>query len=197
MTTTLGAFLAENARAIFAAASPFILWLIGVIFQPKAKLIQQTRHRYTYLIHQPLLDSAGKVVAPNQVVNTASISVFNAGRSAATNVEIVFNWKPQNLNIWPSRHFTESQSPDGRYHLFFDALPSKDILGFEVLNINQDLPGVITVRSEQAVAAAMQTLTPQPIVPRWKQLIAIWLMIVGFAVSVYIMLLGLQFILLR
>ncbi|MFK4522162.1 hypothetical protein ABIF90_000143 [Bradyrhizobium japonicum] len=177
-------FFIAHAAKIFSAATPFILWLLNRVFQPQARLYRQVRHRFTYLIQQPLIAPDGKVVSPTQTVNTESVQIFNAGRSAATKLEIVFNWKPENINIWPSRHFEEKLSPDGRYHMFFDALPAKDIVGFELLNINSALPEMVTVRSEQCIATNM-VLVPQPMPAKWKIAAILYLMAAGLAVTVY------------
>ena len=134
------------------------------------------------------------MLSPTQTVNTASISIFNAGQSPATKVEVVFNWKPQHINIWPSRHFDEKLSPDARYHLFFDSLPSKDVVGFEVLNINADMPGIVTVRSEQCAAKLME-LQPQPVAPKWKVAVIVGLLAIGLATAVYFFILFLQVLL--
>jgi hypothetical protein len=177
-------FVSAHAAKIFSAATPFVLWALNYLLQPKARLFRQTRHRFTYLIQHPLLDAEGKVISPNQTVNTESISIYNAGRSPATKLEIVFNWKPQNINIWPSRHFDEKLSPDGRYHMFFDSLPAKDVAGFELLNINQPLPEMVTVRSEQCVATSM-VLIPQPMPPKWRIAIILVLIAIGLSGTVY------------
>lgn len=183
-----------HAAAIFSAATPFIIWLLNFLLQPKARLFRQTRHRFTYLIQQPLIGPEGQVLAPTQTVTTTSVSIFNAGRSSATKVEIVFNWKPQHINVWPSRHFEEKLSPDGRYHMFFDSLPAKDVVGFELLNINQDMPEIVTVRSEQCVAGQM-VLQPQPVAPKWKVGVIIYLLAIGLAATVYLILTLLQILL--
>ncbi len=125
------------------------------------------------------------MLSPTQTVNTESVSIFNAGRSAATKLEVVFNWKPQHINIWPSRHFDEQTSPDGRYHMFFDSLPAKDTVGFELFNINAQLPEMITVRSEQCAVAVSMNLIPQPVAPKWKIVLVLLLLGIGLASTVY------------
>lgn len=177
----------KHAVTIFSAATPFIIWAMNAFLQPRARLFQQSRHQFVYLIQEPLLDPEGKIISPTQTVHTTSVSIFNAGRSTATKVEVVFNWKPQFINIWPSRHFEEKLSPDGRYHMFFDALPSKDTVGFEILSINRDLPPIVTVRSEQCVAKTME-LQPQPVAPRWKWVLVLALLAVGSATMAYFIL---------
>ena len=62
-------FLTSHAKEIFSVATPFILWFINNRFQPRAKLVQQTRHGFTFLIQSPLLDAQGNELAPTQTVN--------------------------------------------------------------------------------------------------------------------------------
>jgi hypothetical protein len=68
--------------------------------------------------------------------------------------------------------------------MFFDSLPAKDVVGFELLNVNVTLPEITTVRSEQCVATSVQ-LIPQPIHPKWKLAVVLVLLSVGLATTVY------------
>jgi hypothetical protein len=53
------------------------------------------------------------------------------------------------------------------------------------------LPEMVTVRSEQSVATKMR-LVPQPIPPRWRIAIILWLIGCGVAVNVYVVTLLIQ-----
>jgi hypothetical protein len=184
-------FLSNYSKEIIALVSPFVAWVLNNRFQNRARLIQSTRYAFTFLIQQPLIGADGAQILPTQTVNTASVSVFNAGRQVANKLEVVFNWKPQHLNIWPSRHYTENTAPDGRFSLNFDNLAPKETIGFELLAVNSHLPAMVTVRSDQSVASNLP-LIPQPIQPRWKLALAGWLMLTGFAANVYMLMLLLQ-----
>jgi hypothetical protein len=162
-------FLSTYSKEIVAFLAPFIAWVLNNRFQNRARLIQSTRHAFTFLIHQPLISPDGKQISPTQTVNTASFSVFNAGRQVANKLEVVFNWKPQHLNIWPSRHYTENTAPDGRFSLSFDNLAPKETIGFELLAVNGQLPAMVTVRSDQSVASNMP-YCPNPYNPVGKSL---------------------------
>jgi hypothetical protein len=186
-------FLSTYTKEIVAVLAPFIAWILNNRFQNRARLIQSTHHAFTFLIQQALIDHDGKQISPTQTVNTASVSVFNAGRQVANKLEVVFNWKPQHLNMWPSRHYTENTSPDGRFSLNFDNLAPRETIGFELLAVNSQLPTMVTVRSDQSVASNLP-LVPQPIQPRWKIVLAVWLMFTGFAANVYFFTLLLQVI---
>jgi len=136
------------------------------------------------LIQEPLRNAEGAVIRPVQTVQTASVSVVNTGRIAATKIEVVFNWKPQYLNMWPSRHYEDKTAPDGRYSIIYDSLPAKDSIGFELLAVNADLPQIITVRSEQVVAIE-RSMSLQPIYPRWIMIVSMWLILSGLAANVF------------
>jgi hypothetical protein len=64
-------------------------------------------------------------------------------------------------------------------------------MGFELLAVNAALPEMVTVRSEQSVATKMR-LVPQPIAPRSRVVIILWLKGCGVAVNVYIVTLLIQ-----
>ena len=193
MNVTQMTFFSTYSKEIVALIAPFIAWVFATRFQNRSRLIQSTRHAFTFIIQQPLIGADGKQISPTQTVNAASVSVFNAGRQVANKLEVVFNWKPQHINIWPSRHYTENTAPDSRYSLHFENLPPKETIGFELLVVNSQLPAMMTARSDQSLASTLP-LVPQPIQPRWKLALAAWLVLTGFAGNVYKLTLLLQVI---
>jgi len=122
--------------------------------------------------------------------------VRNVGKETATKVEWVFNWKPLCINVWPSRHFEEYTEPDNRYVMIFSSLAPEEYLGCEIFSINLELPILITVRSDQCVAQTIN-MYPQPIVPTWKIRIAKVLLLAGLALTVYAVIVLLQFLVLK
>ena len=171
-------------KEIVALLVPLITWLLNTFLRSHARLHVAAPHRFTFLVQQPLIGAEGKQVSPTQTVNTNSVIVYNSGRDAATKVELVFNWKPMCLNIWPSRHFEEHLEPDGRYVLIFPSLSPGETLGCEVLSVNADLPNLITVRSDQCVAKFVN-MYPQPVLTPAKRRIAGFLLAAGLAAVVY------------
>jgi hypothetical protein len=177
-------FVIKHLREIIALVVPFLVWGLNIWHQGRPRLVRSIRHAFTFLIQEPLRNVDGEILRPSQTVQTASVSVVNTGRIAATKIEVVFNWKPQYLNMWPSRHYEEKVAPDGRYSVIYDSLPAKDSIGFELLAINADLPQIITVRSEQVVAVE-RNLSLQPVYPRSALWLSFWLMLSGLAINVY------------
>jgi hypothetical protein len=129
-------------------------------------------------------------------VKTHSFIIRNAGRETASKVELVFNWKPMCLNLWPVRHYQEHMEPDQRYVLLFENLAPREVIGVEVLSVNQDLPNMVVARSAECVAQWIN-MYPQPVVNRFVRVAAAALMALGLAAAVYILLLLLQFLILR
>jgi hypothetical protein len=190
------AILETYGKEIVAICVPFITWGLNTMLKPKARLLLASPHNFTFLIHQPKLDIDGKVISPTQTVQTKSIVLRNTGKETAKNVELVFNWKPLCINVWPSRHYTEHNEPDRRCTLIFDSLAPNEVLGCELLTINENLPDLITARSEQCVAQTIE-MYPQPIVKNWQRQGSIFLGLTGLALAVYLGILLLQFLVLR
>ena len=161
-----------------------------------SKVGEQVAHTFTFLVQQPLLDAQENQISPSQTVHTRSLIVWNAGKDTATKVELVFNWEPLCINVWPSRHFERHTEPDSRYILIFDSVAPNEYLGCELLSINRDVPDVLVVRSDQCVAKRVN-MRPQPVVPTWKRRLAILLALAGLGTVVYAAIVLLQFLVLR
>ena len=136
------------------------------------------------------------MVHPTQTVHTNSFIVLNSGLELSTNIELVFNWKPVCLNIWPPRHFKEYQELDNRYILIFDSLSPGEVLRCEVLSVNTELPNLLTVRSDQCVAQFVN-MSPQPVVSSAVSIIVTLLLLLGLATAVYSSICLVQFLVLK
>jgi hypothetical protein len=189
-------FLETYGKEIFSLLVPLLAWLLNRFFKAKAKLQVALPHQFTFLVQQPYIDEAGKEISPTQTVKTNSFIIRNAGRESATKVELVFNWKPMCLNLWPLRHYEEHVEPDRRYVLIFDSLAPDEVIGVEVLTVNAELPNLVTVRSAECIAQNI-SMYPQPVVSNTLRNVARVLMVLGFAASIYIGIFLIQFLVLR
>jgi len=183
-------------KEIVSLLVPILAWALNGFFKAKAKLQVALPHQFTFIIQEPLLDANGQQIRPTQSVKTNSFIIRNAGRVPATKVELVFNWKPMCLNLWPVRHYEEFTEPDARYVLIFDSLAPNEILGIEVLSVNNDLPNLVTVRSAECVAQEI-TMYPQPVVSNKVRFAALTLMALGLATAVYLSIVLVQFLVLK
>ena len=189
-------FFETYGKEIVSLLVPILTWVLNGIFKAKAKLQVALPHQFTFLVQQPLIDAEGKQVSPTQTVKTNSFIINNAGRESASKVELVFNWKPMCLNLWPVRHYEEHVEPDNRYVLIFDSLAPNEVLGVEVLSVNYDLPNLVTVRSAECIAQNIN-MYPQPVVSQWMRVIATVFMALGLAAAVYLAIILVQFLVLK
>ena len=189
-------FLETYGKEIVSVIVPFIGWVLNTVYKTRAKLLLSSPHNFTFLIQEPPFNPEGVQVAPNQTVQTSSIILRNAGRETATNVELVFNWKPPFINFWPSRHYTEHIEPDNRYSLIFESLAPNETVGCEMFSINAPLPMIIVARSDQCVAKNIE-MYPMPIFKPWQNRLALFFMLAGLGVTIYLVIYLLQFLILK
>lgn len=183
MVTTLQPYTKEIVTVLSALA----IWALNYFVKPRAKLVRGVRHAFTFLVDAPLRNEAGEIVQPHQLVNTASITLINAGRDTANGVEVTFNYVPQYYNIWPQRHFESDQTPDGRFTIKFNSMAPKEFINFELLAVERGLPGITSARCDECVAVEIP-IQPQEIHPRRKLIFYLWLVVVGGAAHVYFLL---------
>jgi hypothetical protein len=188
--------LETYGKEIVSLLVPLVTWALNIYFKAKAKLFLASPHTFTFLVQQPLLDPQGNQISPTQTVHTRSHIINNSGKETATNVELVFNWMPPCINVWPSRHFDHHTEPDNRYVMIFPSLAPNEFLGCELLSINFNLPDLITVRSDQCVAQTI-TMFPQPAVKNWQRRVATALILAGLALVVYVTIILLQVLVLK
>jgi hypothetical protein len=178
---------------LVAITVPFIAWLLNNRTSSKVKLDWSVRHSFTFILQEPSFDDNNQKISDTKTVNTASISLVNSGRAVATKVEVVFNWKPQHINIWPIRHYEEKISNNGRVSICLENLAPKEVFGFEILSVNSKLPEIVNVRSEQ-VSGKYVTLAPQVVLANWKVRMIFTLFLIGIGTVVYMLAVFIQLI---
>lgn len=179
--------VAPYSKEIGALVIALVVAIFTRAIQPRAKLIHSVRHQFHYLLQEPIRDHEGQVVSPTQNVKIMSMSTFNAGRSTATKVELVFNWKPQFFNVWPLRHYEEREHSDRRFSIVLESLAPKESFGVELLAVNREIPGLCNVRSEQCESVEKE-MKPQIVVKRPLMVLLWTFLIVGFVTTIYLML---------
>lgn len=189
-------FLQQYAKEIFALFVPVVTWLLNGRKRDEARLIRGVRHAHNFLINQPLFDPQGVQISPTQMARTASVVIHNVGKKTATNVEVVLNYKPMCVNFWPLRSKLEKPQDDGRSAYIFDSLAPGEVLGFELLSVNAELPALVHVRCDQGVATEVR-LIQQQAAPPWKIRMIRGLMFVGTGATAYLLVLVVQFLVLK
>lgn len=170
-----------------------IAWLLSKYARARARLVFSVRHASTIQIDEPLKDAEGKLIAQRQFIHTASVTVSNVGTDTAKNVELVFDYRPMFLSIWPVRHYEERQSAHNTFSLLFASLAPNEALNVEAVAINAGLPAVATVRSDEATAE-QRVLNWQPVQPPWKVAMWVWFATLGIAATGYLVASAIQLI---
>lgn len=121
----------------------------------------------------------------NVSVYVANYTVTNAGRLAAKNVEIVFNYPPGHYDRFPHLPIREATLQDGRYVLTVGMLNPRESLNIGLLNVGAPLPALTLVRCEGYGAKEIATL-PMRIWPKWFNVCAAVAMLFGVFSFLYL-----------
>jgi hypothetical protein len=99
-------------------------------------------------------------------------------------MEITFAFKPAIFSVRPTRKYEETVSPMGQFTLSFSSLAPREFLVVDLVAINNELPLLTVVRSEES-AGEMVPMEPQRVYPAWYTRILLALMFIGFASVIY------------
>jgi hypothetical protein len=144
-------FQKELISLAFALATALVFWF----FRSRTILYWSRAHSFTFWIQPvappPSADGTQLPAPPSFTIETASFLFTNAGRSGATNIELTFNWRPDNFQVWPVRPFNTVLSADNRFTLQFSSLAPKENFQVEVLSTK--MPVLLNVRCSETVGA--------------------------------------------
>lgn len=174
-----------HSKEAFAVVPVVLGFLINRVFRMKPKILYSVRHASNYVVDQPLLDPQGNVLQQQQIVRTASIVSENAGLQAAKNVEYTFNWKPPIFTVFPGRAFSTEETEMGRWSIKLDSLAPGEVFGIELMSINQDLPLISAMRSEETPGKLI-TMVPQREFPAWFNRAAFAIFALGLVTLLYL-----------
>lgn len=189
-------FISAYGKEIVALAVPILTWLLNSGLKARAKLIWASPHSFYFWVQEPLRNSEGEVLSPSQRVCTASIKVINVGRDTANKIELVFNWKPHYINLWPVRTYEHKTDQDGRYTLIFENLSPKEEIGVEIMSVNADSPALLQVRSAECIAKNVQ-LSWVGQMSTLRINVARMLLFLGASTLIYWLIVLVQFLVLR
>lgn len=166
---------------IAQAVAIFLLtaWLKNRL-EPKGRLVWSVSHQHYYRI--PRLDADGSFS-----VRTQQIWFQNLGRKPIDDIEIVFNWKPQHLEVWDPRQYNILSTPDGRHVLSLPNLSAKEFFTVSIIDTFGEIPEVISVRWKGGIGKSIQ-MAPTQVLPKFVLLILWLLIMIGFSAVVFTML---------
>lgn len=183
-------------KEIFAFVVPVFTFLLNKYFKNGAKISYGELHQFTFLIQEPLKNNDGDIVKHAQNVHTLSYIFNNEGRESATNVEIIFNYPPMYLNVWPARHYELKRDSDGRHIMVFDYLAPNEAIRCEVMSINENLPSLLSVRCKEGLAQQIGLYPQKVINPRTINFVR-FLIFLGSVSLVYLVVVLLQWLLIK
>jgi hypothetical protein len=175
--------MAIDWRAVATIAAPIIALFIGVWvnrrFESRPVLISYFGHVAAF-VHKP---ATGDPIN----VHTHAVVLRNAGRRAATNVRLHHSVLPD-FNIWPQLVHHVEDLPNGSKDIVIPTLvPGEAItvsyLYFPPVTVAQVNAGI---KCEQGFANAVPVLLQRQY-PRWVNLAARWLMLIGLICVVYLL----------
>jgi hypothetical protein len=170
----------EVLAVIVAAVLSVTGWIIVRLFLPRGKIAWGVSHQHAFLLQKP---------QPGMVY-TKQIWVQNIGRAPVQNIEMVFAAPPNHFDIWPQRHFTTAQNPNGNLIVGVDNLNPREYFTISMLQVGIDTPLVTNVRWNGGVGRQRQ-MAPQQVLPRWVQVTILGVLAFGVFSILYFLIRGL------
>jgi hypothetical protein len=124
--------------------------VILLLLKPKVKLVWGEKNRFLHLI---------RATDPNQkktAIHTAHYIIQNMGRLGAKDVEVVFNYPPTEISVWPQRKYTPETTRENRLIVKFDFIAPREFVEIAVLNLDTDLPDLLNVKCLDGVGKPVQ-----------------------------------------
>lgn len=120
---------------------------------------------------------------PDLILRTDSLTIQNVGRVPATNIEIIHKARPDHFQFSTPIGFSESTSPTGEHVINIASLGAQEHVNLQLLS-HTAIPVLLGVRcaEQRGELIAVQL---QRLYPRWLQVIAPGLLLIGAGFSIY------------
>jgi len=149
-----------------------VVGVLLIYLQPKSKIFYWSPHTFLFNLQKE-----------NVVLQTDSLTIQNLGRKAASNIEVVFDVKPDFYQLQPAVVHEGIVLENGNFAVKLKELGPKEYYTFQVLSYTK-LPKLLNIRSDSGSGHFMP-FQLQRIFPKWFNLLALFFMIVGAATTVY------------
>ncbi|KZM48273.1 hypothetical protein [Labrenzia sp. OB1] len=175
--------LGQYGAQLVAFGLAVLLALAKYFFQPKVKLVWGRSHGF---LHNVTLEKVVDDQNDYILIGTSYHLLSNAGRKAATDVEVTFNYIPKNFEVWPQRQYETSVNPNGRFIVCFGGIAPKEQVSLNVLTFTNEAPAILSVRSKETTGKAIP-LTVIRLLPAWGQMLVLFLLVLGLAAGIYLL----------
>lgn len=136
-------------NAIPAPLTSFFLTLLlsvgAYVLRPRVKLIWGLKNIYTHVMRRT------KEGEQPLAIHTAHYVIQNSGRASAKDVEIVFNYAPDETTVWPQRQYTAVLNREARLVLRLDFIAPGEFIDVSIININKALPELLSVQNPEII----------------------------------------------
>lgn len=156
-------------------ATGIVSLVVGLLlqrFQSKPKLLYWVPGSFLFDVKDPKV-----------TLRTDSLTLQNDGRKPATNIEIIHKNKPDHFQFSTPISFTEEINPNGDHIIKIPSLGAKEFVNIQLLSHIQE-PVLLNVRSAEGPGQLIQVHL-QRMLPRWFQISAGALVLLGVGFAVY------------
>jgi hypothetical protein len=156
-------------------ATGLISLVVGLLlqqFQSKPKLLYWVPGSFLFELKDPKI-----------ALRTDSLTIQNAGKKPATNVEIVYKYKPDHFQFSTAISFSEETNPNGEHIIKIPSLGSKEFVNIQLLS-HMQLPILLNVRSADGPAQLIKVHL-QRMFPKWFNALVVGLFLLGFGFALY------------
>jgi len=181
-------------QLVLALFAPLATHVWFRFLEKKPNLIWTGRHGFLFLVPATEQKAEAKATESKESGGSTKRNPYryytrgyhfrNAGGASVTNLEIIFNYKPEHFELHEPLKYSEHLNPDGRFIIQIDKLAPKSHFDLELLSAFE-LPSIARVGSDSGDAAAKNfNFIPNPSVP--FKVFAIGAMIIGIFVAAYL-----------
>jgi hypothetical protein len=157
---------------IIAAFLTIATTILLRLMQPRPKVVWGTSHNFTFRL--PTTNPPGGEF----LLHTQAIFLQNIGFSPAEDVEVILNYKPENLSLWPQLNYSTDTNPEGRCIIKIKNLGGREFTSLEMLHSQGDMPTTLRVRTPRGECKQVP-MAPMQVLSRWTRMTLILLMFLG------------------
>ena len=150
----------------------FIVAILLMYLQPKARIFYWSPHTFLF-----------NLTRENVALQTDSLTIQNLGKKVASNVEVVFDIKPDFYQLQPAVVHEGVVLENGNYAVKLKELGPHEYFTFQMLSYT-NVPRLLNVRSDSGSAKSMP-FQFQRVYPRWFYAIFTLFLIVGASTTIF------------
>lgn len=157
---------------IATGAVSLVVGVLLIYFQPKSKVFYWSPHTFLFNLKKE-----------NVLLQTDSLTIQNLGRKSASNIEVIFDTKPDFYQLQPAAVHDGVLLENGNFAVKLKELGPKEFYTFQVLSYTK-VPKILNVRSDSGQASFMP-FQLQRLYPRWFNVLLTIFLVVGASTCAY------------